>query len=257
MDEYGPSLEDIRKCTHREKNPQKRQERECKCEPGEIGWTLYSGPHYRTHGYIRTENGFMKKVKTMQTKLVHTRKWENKKWLKEKYGEKSRSSLRISPKIFEIYDSWTGPKKRGGRGKERRFAEGLPARGKAHFLRRQIFVLLHENPHYIDYLLNTYSSNVEERSRIDEILLNNGKREKVKVSVNMPILEKAYDDFIGLISKECKGKLTEKEKRISLENHILLKNNTKWRFNLCRLIELRVIDIQRKKDERRQGRLIP
>ena len=34
MDEYGPSLEDIRKCTHREKNPQKRQERECKCEPG-------------------------------------------------------------------------------------------------------------------------------------------------------------------------------------------------------------------------------
>ena len=63
-------------------------------------------------------------------------------------------------------------------GKERRFAEGLPARGKAHFLRRQIFVLLHENPHYIDYLLNTYSSNVEERSRIDEILLNNGKEKK-------------------------------------------------------------------------------
>ena len=61
--------------------------------------------------------------------------------------------------------------------------------------------------------MNTYSSNVEERSRIDEILLNNGKREKVKVSVNMPILEKAYDDFIGLISKECKGKLSEKEKK--------------------------------------------
>ena len=45
--------------------------------------------------------------------------------------------------------------------------------------------------------------------------------------------------LLGLISKECKGKLSEKKKRISLENHILLKNNTKWRFNLCRLIELR------------------
>ena len=75
----------------------------------------------------------MKKVKTMQTKLVHTRKWENKKWLKEKYGEKSRSSLRISPKIFEIYDSWTGPKKRGGRGKERRFAESFQQEEKHTF----------------------------------------------------------------------------------------------------------------------------
>jgi len=253
MTSTGPSLDDLRRCTHNEKASDKKQERMCDCKPGEIGWTLPSGPHYPLPtGFIITDKRKpIQKIKSMQTKLVHTTKWENKKYLTAKFGvSKARSTLRISPKVLQIFASRTGAKKRGIRGKKRAFAEGLPAQGKAHFLRRQIFCLFHENPEYLDHLLHTYSSNIQERKTIDEMLFNSKKRETVAVTLHMPVLERAYGDLIVNLSKKCKGKLSEEEKKKSLDNHILLKNKTKWRYNLCRLIELRLLDQQRRKADK-------
>ena len=184
LKEYGPSYEDIKNCDHMhmslEENKRllkKNSSHSCECEFGERGWTDRSGkrtlvpgafsiPRKSKKGNIYLTNQFF-----MQSKVVHTNRWDNIKQLKKKHGNKARSSLRISKEVIKILKSTPGPHRKGGRRNNvesdtREFIipplgdtekpkwtgkllKGNPPYGAAHSIRRQIFLLFHEDPKYL------------------------------------------------------------------------------------------------------------
>ncbi|MDG1848781.1 MAG: hypothetical protein P8J35_09100, partial [Candidatus Marinimicrobia bacterium] len=136
--------------------------------------------------------------------------------------------------------------------------KGNPPYGTAHSIRRQIFLLFHEDPKYLRKLLFDYDSSLlfklglkkedsvthiskSERDLIDEIR----GEEKHLVTVWLPILERATDELIDeILNCERNNKITKED---LLGFHPLLKDKKKWRYTLCRLVELRRIDEYRKK----------
>lgn len=293
LKEYGPSYEDIRNCNHMhmslEENKRllkKNSSHSCECEFGERGWTDPSGkrtlvPGVKSvvrkskKGNIYTTNQFF-----MQSKIVHTNRWDNIKQLKKKHGNKARSSLRISKEVIKILKSTPGPHRKGGRKNDNesdrrefiipplgdtekpkwtgKLLKGNPPYGTAHSIRRQIFLLFHADPKYLRKLLFDYDSSLlfklglkkegfvthiskSERDLIDEIR----GEEKHLVTVWLPILERATDELIDeILNCERNNKITKED---LLGFHPLLKDKKKWRYTLCRLVELRRIDEYRKK----------
>ena len=103
-------MDDIIHCTHYE--GKKYRKRKCECVEGEIGWTDRSGKwEYLGEKTIRkkgTKDLVIKKIKK-QLKAVHTTRWENKYNLKKRFGNRARSSLRISKNVLDILNNQTGP----------------------------------------------------------------------------------------------------------------------------------------------------
>jgi hypothetical protein len=228
--DIGPSLDDIIGCTHFDLKGKKYRKRICECVEGEIGWTNKSGK-WENLGIktIKTKEGdYITKPVIRQLKIVHTTRWENKYNLKKRFGNRARSSLRISKNVLDILNSQTGP---AGRSARKDFAQGLPASGNAHRMRRQIFLLFHEDSEYLLRLLESYLSNPEYRKKIDS---KRGK-EIHNVVAHLPVLERATDDLIDKIL------LKKEAEKLEFLKHPLLKEKSKWRWNLCRLVELRVI----------------
>lgn len=235
--DIGPSLDDIIHCTHYDLKGEKYRKRICECVEGEIGWTNKSGKWENLgEKTIKTKEGdFITKPVIKQLKIVHTTRWENKYNLKKRFGNRARSSLRISKNVLDILNSQTGP---AGRSARKQFAQGLPASGNTHRMRRQILLLFHTDSEYLLRLLESYLSNLEYRKKIDSI---RGK-EIHNVVAHLPVLERATDDLIDKIL--LKKKATQSsiaEKKLEFLKHPLLKEKSKWRWNLCRLVELRVI----------------
>jgi len=235
--DMGPSLEDIIHCTHFDLKGKKYRKRICECVEGEIGWTNKSGKWEKLgEKTIKTkERDFITKPVIKQLKIVHTTRWENKYNLKKRFGNRARSSLRISKNVLDILNSQTGP---AGRSARKQFAQGLPASGNTHRMRRQILLLFHTDSEYLLRLLESYLSNPEYRKKIDSI---RGK-EIHNVVAHLPVLERATDDLIDkiLLKKEA-TQSSIAEKKLEFLKHPLLKEKSMWRWNLCRLIELRVI----------------
>ena len=235
--DMGPPLNDIINCTHYDLKGKKYRKRICECVEGEIGWTNKSGKWVHLgEKTIKTKEGdIITKPLIKQLKIVHTTRWENKYNLKKRFGNRARSSLRISKNVLDILNSQTGP---AGRSARKEFAQGLPASGDAHRMRRQIFLLFHTDSEYLLRLLESYLSNPEYRKEIDS---KRGK-EIHNVVAHLPVLERATDDLIDKIL--LKKKATQSsiaEKKLEFLKHPLLKEKSKWRWNLCRLVELRVI----------------
>jgi hypothetical protein len=234
--DIGPSLDDIILCTHYDLKGKKYRKRICECVEGEIGWTNKSGKlQYLGEKTIKTsEKTFTKKI-FRQLKIVHTTRWENKYNLKKRFGNRARSSLRISKNVLDILNLQTGP---SGRSTRKEFAQGLPACGNTHRIRRQIFLLFHTDSEYLLRLLQSYSFNPEYRKKIDSI---RGK-EKHNVVAHLPVLERATDDLIDkILWKKEATKSTIAETKLEFLKYPLLKEKSKWRWNLCRLVELRFI----------------
>lgn len=273
MKEYGPSYADIRNCHHQaisleetkrllKKNPLHI----CGCEEGERGWTDPSGkrtlapekhtkPRISKKGNMYFEHNFMK-----QDNFVHTKRWDDIEQLKKKHGSKARSSLRISKNVIKILKSKPGPHRKGGRKKNIEFdsrdfisppldnkekpqwtgklLKGNPPYGNAHSIRRQIFLLFHDDPSNLRKLLFKYLDDKYEKDIFDEMW----GEEKHLVTVWLPILERATDELIDEIVKCDRNSEITKE---DLLKHPLLKDRTKWRSNLCRLVELKRIELQR------------
>ena len=234
--DMGPSLDDIIHCTHYE--GKKYRKRKCECVEGEIGWTDRSGKwEYLGEKTIRkkgTKDLVIKKIKK-QLKAVHTTRWENKYNLKKRFGNRARSSLRISKNVLDILNNQTGP---AGRSAKKEFAQGLPASGNTHRMRRQIFLLFHEDSEHLLRLVKSYSFDSEYRKKIDS---ERGK-EKINVVTHLPVLERATNDLIDkILWKRKASKSTAAEKKLEFLKYPLLKEKSKWRWNLCRLVELRVI----------------
>jgi len=228
--DIGPSLDDIVNCSHFDLKGKKYRKRICECVEGEIGWTNKSGKWENLgEKTIKTKEGdYITKPVIRQLKIVHTTRWENKYNLKKRFGNRARSSLRISKNVLDILNSQTGP---AGRSARKEFAQGLPASGNTHRMRRQIFLLFHEDSEYLLRLLESYLSNPEYRKKIDS---KRGK-EIHNVVAHLPVLERATDDLIDKIL------LKKKAEKLEFLKHPLLKEKSKWRWNLCRLVELRVI----------------
>ena len=236
--DMGPSLDDIIRCTHFDLKGKKYRKRICECVEGEIGWTDKSGK-WEYLGEKTTWNekaqGFVTKKIVRQLKIVHTTRWENKYNLKKRFGNRARSSLRISKNVLDILNNQTGP---AGRSAKKEFAQGLPASGNTHRMRRQIFLLFHEDSEHLLRLDKSYSFDSEYRKKIDSI---RGK-EKINVVAHLPVLERATDDLIDkILWKRKEYKSTAAEKKLEFLKYPLLKEKSKWRWNLCRLVELRVI----------------
>ena len=236
--DMGPSLDDIILCTHFDLKGKKYRKRICECVEGEIGWTDKSGKwEYLGEKTIWNEKhqGFVTKKIVRQLKNVHTTRWENKYNLKKRFGNRARSSLRISKNVLDILNNQTGP---AGRSAKKEFAQGLPASGNTHRMRRQIFLLFHEDSEYLLRLVKSYSFDSEYRKKIDS---KRGK-EKINVVTHLPVLERATDDLIDkILWKRKVSKSTAAEKKLEFLKYPLLKEKSKWRWNLCRLVELRVI----------------
>ena len=236
--DMGPSLEDIILCTHFDLKGENYRKRICECVEGEIGWTNKSGKWE----YLGEKTTWNKKERILvtkkivrQLKIVHTTRWENKYNLKKRFGNRARSSLRISKNVLDMLNKQTGP---AGRSARKQFAEGLPASGNTHRMRRQIFLLFHEDSNYLLRLVKCYSFDSEYRKKIDSI---RGK-EKVNVVAYLPVLERATDDLIDkILWKRKVTKFTTAEKQLEFLKYPLLKEKSKWRWNLCRLVELRFI----------------
>lgn len=228
--DIGPSLDDIVNCFHFDLKGKKYRKRICECVEGEIGWTNKSGKWENLgEKTIKTKEGeYITKPVIKQLKIVHTTRWENKYNLKKRFGNRARSSLRISKNVLDILNSQTGP---AGRSARKEFAQGLPASGNTHRMRRQIFLLFHEDSEYLFRLLESYLSNPEYRKKIDS---KRGK-EIHNVVAHLPVLERATDDLIDKIL------LKKEAEKLEFLKHPLLKEKSKWRWNLCRLVELRVI----------------
>lgn len=274
MKEYGPSYDDIRNCNHKvmslEENKRllkKNPAHICECEYGERGWTDNSGKRTLVPG--RSVEKISKKGKKywgrtffMQYKVVHTKRWDNIEQLKKKHGNKARSSLRISKNVIKMLKSKPGPHRKGGRKKDKDFdrrdfipppldekgnpkwtgkiLKGNSPYGNAHSLRRQIFLLFHEDPKYLKKLLYEY---LEDKSKKDIFDENRGEELQL-VTVWMPILERATDELIDkIVNCDRNSEVTKYE----LLKHPLLKDRTKWRYTLCRLVELRFIHEQKQK----------
>lgn len=236
--DMGPSLDDIIRCTHFDLKGKKYRKRICECVEGEIGWTDKSGKwEYLGEKTIWNEKhqGFVTKKIVRQLKNVHTTRWENKYNLKKRFGNRARSSLRISKNVLDILNNQTGP---AGRSAKKEFAQGLPASGNTHRMRRQIFLLFHEDREHLLRLVKSYSFDSEYRKKIDS---ERGK-EKINVVTHLPVLERATDDLIDkILWKRKESKSTAAEKKLEFLKYPLLKEKSKWRWNLCRLVELRVI----------------
>ena len=217
---------------------EKYRKRICECVEGEIGWTDKSGK-WEHLGEKTTWNekaqDFVTKKIVRQLKIVHTTRWENKYNLKKRFGNRARSSLRISKNVLDILNNQTGP---AGRSAKKEFAQGLPASGNTHRMRRQIFLLFHEDSEHLLSLVNSYSFDSEYRKKIDS---ERGK-EKINVVTHLPVLERATDDLIDkILWKRKVSKSTAAEKKLEFLKYPLLKEKSKWRWNLCRLVELKVI----------------
>ena len=65
-------------------------------------------------------------------------------------------------------------------------------------------------------------------------------KEKVNVVTYIPVFERATDDLIDKIKTKA-DRLTIAENKLDFSKHPLLKDKSKWRWNLCRLVELRFI----------------
>ena len=236
--DMGPSLDDIIHCTHFDLKGKKYRKRRCECVEGEIGWTDKSGKwEYLGEKTIWNEKhqGFVTKKIVRQLKNVHTTRWENKYNLKKRFGNRARSSLRISKNVLDILNNQTGP---AGRSAKKEFAQGLPASGNTHRMRRQIFLLFHEDREHLLRLVKSYSFDSEYRKKIDS---ERGK-EKINVVTHLPVLERATDDLIDkILWKRKESKSTAAEKKLEFLKYPFLKEKSKWRWNLCRLVELRVI----------------
>ena len=235
--DMGPPLNDIINCIHYDLKGKKYRKRICECVEGEIGWTNKSGKwEHLGKKTIKTKEGdYITKPVIRQLKIVHTTRWENKYNLKKRFGNRARSSLRISKNVLDILNSQTGP---AGRSARKEFAQGLPASGNTHRMRRQIFLLFHEDSEYLLRLLESYLSNPEYRKKIDSI---RGK-EIHNVVAHLPVLERATDDLIDKILLKKKATPSSiAEEKLEFLKHPLLKEKSKWRWNLCRLVELRVI----------------
>ena len=236
--DLGPSLDDIIHCTHFDLKGKKYRKRRCECVEGEIGWTDKSGKWINL-GEKTTWNekaqGFVTKKIVRQLKIVHTTRWENKYNLKKRFGNRARSSLRISKNVLDILNNQTGP---AGRSAKKEFAQGLPASGNTHRMRRQIFLLFHEDSEHLLRLVKSYSFDDEYRKKIDS---KRGK-EKINVVAHLPVLERATDDLIDkILWKRKVSKSTAAEKKLEFLKYPFLKEKSKWRWNLCRLVELKVI----------------
>jgi len=240
MVDCGPSLHDIIHCTHYDLKGKDWREFLCECVTGEVGWSDKSGNWAKLGEYTNSTKDnpttFVTKTRRRQLKLVHTTRWENKHDLKTRFGNKARSSLRISENVLDLLNRQTG---RAGRVPRKHFAEGLPACGNTHRMRRQIFVLLHTDSEYLLNLLYSYSLNSEYKKKIDSV---RGKKKK-NIVTYLPVLERATDELIDSIVKRVPihQTLSFTEKKLKLLEHSLLKDKSKWRYTLCRLIELGVI----------------
>ena len=70
------------------------------------------------------------------------------------------------------------------------------------------------------------------------------------MTVWLPILERATDELIDeILNCERNNKITKED---LLGFHPLLKDKKKWRYTLCRLVELRRIDEYRKKTSKQK-----
>ena len=77
-----------------------------------------------------------------------------------------------------------------------------------------------------------------------DIFDENRGEELQLVTVWMPILERATDELIDkIVNCDRNSEVTKYE----LLKHPLLKDRTKWRYTLCRLVELRFIHEQKQK----------
>ena len=204
--DMGPPLNDIINCIHYDLKGEKYRKRICECVEGEIGWTDKSGKwEYlgeKTAWNEKAQDFVTKKI-VRQLKIVHTTRWENKYNLKKRFGNRARSSLRISKNVLDILNNQTGP---AGRSAKKEFAQGLPASGNTHRMRRQIFLLFHEDSEHLLRLVKSYSFDSEYRKKIDSI---RGK-EKINVVAHLPVLERATDDLIDKILDFGTGKANER-----------------------------------------------
>ena len=227
----NPPLGDIKKCDHRELRvgaSKKYEEPACQCDEGDIGWFVGRGGSYRVEmvygNYTLIREG-----------ISHTRRWEQNK-------KNRRYTLRIDEGLIRELTKdgrrIAGRKKSWKRGKKR--SVGGPAKGYAHFMRRQSLLALHEDPENYSRLL----------SIADRVGYKPGK--KKDIVLHMPCLESAVSTLVEQIEEKRLKDFRRGFVPDSFDyspHHLLLRG---WAPTLCRLIELRLIFTKQMMEEMRE-----
>ncbi len=234
----NPPLGDIKKCDHRELRlgaSKKYEEPVCQCDEGDIGWFVGRG--------IRKKVEVRKGEYTyIREGISHTKRWEEKK-------KNRRFTLRIDEGLIREFTkdrrTTKGRMRSWKRGKKR--SVGGPARGFAHFMRRQSLLALHEDP--------------ENYSRLLSIADREGYKpgKKKDIVLHMPCLESAVSSLVEKIeerrSRQMRKDLAIQRGRefdsdsFDYPPHHLLQRG--WAPTLCRLIELRLTLTKQMMEEKR------
>ena len=240
----NPPLGDIRKCDHGELRlgaSGKTEGAGCQCDEGDIGWFVGRGRSKR----VEVRDG---EYTYIRDGISHTKRWEEKK-------RNRRFTLRIDEgllrKLTKDRRRIAGRKKSWKKGKKR--SVGGPAKGSAHFMRRQSLLALHEDPeNYVAFL-----------SVADREGYKPGK--KKAVVLHMPCLESAVSSLVEKIeerrSRQMRKDLAIQRGRefdsdgFDYPPHHLLQRG--WAPTLCRLIELRLTFMEQMMEEKRsEGRIL-
>ena len=227
----NPPLGDIRKCDHGELRlgaSGKAEGAGCQCDEGDIGWFVGRGRSKR----VEVRDG---EYTYIRDGISHTKRWEEKK-------RNRRFTLRIDEGLLRELTKdgrrIAGRKKSWKEGKKR--LVGGPARGSAHFMRRQSLLALHEDPENYSRLL----------SIADRVGYKPGK--KKDIVLHMPCLESAVSTLVEQIEEKRLKDFRRDFVPDSFDyspHHLLLRG---WAPTLCRLIELRLIFTKQMMEEMRE-----